>query len=145
MTEEQNLTCVCAAHLGVPLNIIFMHQKGVIYDPVMTLGTKDLRISPILKKTNLYYNTTIFVQNEKKGIHNTGLPPEEGFRISYPKGIAYRYLTKKGMKSNEAYHMHSACIVFCCELAAKKVLVGPPQGGGVLTHQEGNVKHFGTF
>lgn len=143
VSEERNLPCICAAHVGVPLNVVYLNNQGFMNEPTMTLGTKDLRISPVLKNANLYYNASLFAENRKSGIKNTGVPPEEGFRIMYPKAIAFRFLTPEGFKSREAYTLYSACVVFCAELAKKKPLVGPPSRGGVLTSQEGNVKHYG--
>src|SRR6056297_946275 len=142
-SKEKTLSCLCAAHIGIPLNIIYIHGNGILDEPTMTLGTKELRLSPRIKNTNLYYNSTIFGDPKMPMSKKTGIPPDEGFQITYPKSIAYRYLTVDGFKSKEAYSMHSACIVFCCELATKETLVGPPTKGGILTHKDGNVKYFG--
>lgn len=136
--DYRKLGCLCAAHMGVPINVIWMYKKGFYYEPKMTLGTEKVGFMGPVKNTNLYYNAS-----EKINSGGNGIPPSEGFYIGHPAGIALRHVTKKGLRSDELYGKNAGCVVFCCELAAKESLVGGVDQGGVLLSKDGNVKKLG--
>lgn len=150
MIQEANnrkLGCLCAAHVGVPLNVVWAYKKGFYHEPKMTLGTSKVGIMGPIKNANLYYNASIASETSTLKAQeraNHALPPNNnGFYITHPYGIALRYVTKEGLKSDEVYGKVAGCVVFCCELAAKKPLVGPYDQGGVLLTSDGNTKKFG--
>lgn len=134
--DDRKLGCLCAAHMGVPLNVIWMYKKGFYYEPKMTLGTEKVGFMGPVKNTNLYYNAS-------DSSNGSGIPPPDGFYIGHPAGIALRHVTKKGLRSDELYGKNAGCVVFCCELASKESLVGGVEQGGVLLSKEGNVKKLG--
>lgn len=155
--KNRDLGCLCAAHVGIPLNIIWTYRKGFYHEPKMTLGTPRVGVMGPIKNTNLYYNASIATKrwlssmggnhhnNNNNNIDDSSYqaPPQEGFYVTYPYGIALRYVTRDGLKSDEVYGKGAGCVVFCCELAAKKPLVGGYDQGGVLLSSDGNTKKFG--
>jgi hypothetical protein len=141
-------SCLCAAHLGVPLNVMQMltvKYTGLpnvrslttttLYEPTLSMADKEV-ISTAPVESNIYYAPPTI-----DGTAHSNGPLKHGqtFSIVYPKRVALRYITERGFETISVSGYKAACVVFCCELSAKQKLFHRTKGGIILGDNDDSI------
>jgi len=146
---EGGYSCLCAAHLGIPLNVVELLTVAptglpntrrlltqTLYEPTLTLGSKETRTTTPIE-SNIYYAP------RAPGVvpeHANGpLAAGQTFTITYPNRVALRYVTEQGFEALSVSGHKAACVVFCCELSQKRALIDRVRGGVVVTDKDGSI------
>ena len=130
-TAHEKYRCLCAAHMGIPLNVILFTSVGK--------RLQALRANPELPPAP---NDFVIMTEPQptvgsKAIVSTGpmksnIQPTQ-FRVNHPDRVVVSFLTATGHKDKREFHGDdSACVVRCIELAWKEPIVDPVLGG-ILT------------
>ena len=145
---EGGYSCLCAAHLGVPLNVMQMltvKHTGLpnvrslstttLYEPTLSMADKEVTTTAPVE-SNLYYTPSI----EDGNVYSNGpLKRGQTFPIVYPKRVALRYITERGFETISVSGYKAACVVFCCELSAKRKLFHRTKGGIILGDNDDSI------
>jgi len=130
---ERGFGCLCAAHMGVPLNAVYIAKTAtsasMLWEPSLTMASKtNRRSAPV--SSNIYYAPQ--GADVERDHPNGPLRPDQTFSITFPEKVALRYLTERGFEGLELSGSRAACVVFCCELGLKKRLIDRKIGGVVV-------------
>jgi hypothetical protein len=113
--------CLCAAHMGIPLNAISFFPRG-------GKGGKKL----FMLEPSPTGATGKAIESDKM---QSNLDPGVPFRVTHPTRMSVKFLTMDGLVDRtELRGDDSACAVWCIELAWKEALV-EEDGGGILSQR----------
>jgi hypothetical protein len=146
---EGGYSCLCAAHLGIPLNVVQVLEitaTGIpnvrslstltMYEPMMTLGSKETKTTQPIEG-NIYYSPD--AEGVEREHANGPLTGKDTFSITYPSRVALRYLTERGYEALAVSGYKAACVVFCGELSQKKKLVNRELGGVIIEGKDNSI------
>jgi hypothetical protein len=119
--KEMGFPCICAAHVGVPLNVMYI-EGSYIYDPkVASISTELYETPPI--KSNIYYSPRPPIgSNDVEG----------GFVIRSPEVVSLRAISVDGYRTFRFEKNFAACVTFCAELALKRPMFVSEMGKTTL-------------
>lgn len=127
--EGRNYPCLCAAHMGVPLNVITVSPFGV-----SPKGKK--RETPLFMLEPSPTGAT--GKAMASGKMQSNLDPGNPFQVVHPSRMTVKYLTMNGLVDRtELRGDDAACVVWCIELAWKEQLI---EGNGLLSQRPRQVK-----
>jgi len=124
--------CLCAAHMGIPLNMILFTPIG-----------ERLRAIQNRQDTPLLPNDFVFMIEPQPTIGSNAIvstgPMTSNiesvpFRVNHPTRVVVSFLTNTGHKDKREMHGDdAACVVRCIELAWKEPVVDPLMEGILTT------------